>query len=204
MKIKAVIFDLDGTLYDNSRLPFLIALHSLKRLRILADERLCRRRLAGTFLGEAPSERYIDEVSAFCGRDRNLIRDWYQNEYLPLQARLLGKFFKPKPWVLSELQELRKSGILLACFSDYGYIAEKLAALGIDPLSFDLLADSVSYGGPKPCKEAVNAVLDKLGVSAEEALMVGDRKDTDGLCAEISGMSFILVGKKDKKKPEHL
>ncbi|MCQ2173866.1 MAG: HAD family hydrolase [Bacteroidales bacterium] len=191
MKIKSVIFDLDGTLYDNSALPLLVILNSPGRLRLLAAERRCRKRLAGRCLGDNPEESFLEAVSLESGIERSEVERWFFREYLPLQARLLKRRFKPRKWVVPLLSRLKAEGVRLACFSDYCYIAEKLEALGIDPEIFDLLADAVSFGGPKPCAKAAAKVLEILETTPQEALFVGDRTDTDKRSAEALGAGFL-------------
>lgn len=50
---RLVIFDLDGTLYDNGRLPLYVVLHSLCSLRMLKAERSVRTEISGTYFGQA-------------------------------------------------------------------------------------------------------------------------------------------------------
>ncbi|GMV35748.1 MAG: hypothetical protein AMXMBFR61_02560 [Fimbriimonadales bacterium] len=48
-----------------------------------------------------------------------------------------------------------------------------------------------TFGKPEP--EMIRIALESLGVPREEALMVGDRLDTDILCAKRAGVSSALV-----------
>ena len=199
MKIKAVIFDLDGTLYDNRRLPFYIFLHSRHDRTVLLAERCARRHLAGRSFDSAQDalQELFDIAAASSKRTRSQVEEWYFDRYMPLQERMLRKHFRAKTWVADTLADLRSQGMLLCCYSDYGYIAEKLEAIGIDPSSFDLLADAPSEGGFKPCVKAALTIAEKLGVEPESCLMVGDRKDTDRAGAKAAGMKFLYVPKKD-------
>ena len=53
-EIKAVIFDLDGTLYDKSRLPFRLIIRQILRgkLFMLKRERTVRKELKGIYFGD--------------------------------------------------------------------------------------------------------------------------------------------------------
>lgn len=199
MKIKAVIFDLDGTLYDNRMLPFYIALHSGKDLSVLLAERCARRKLAGRSFedSETALRALFDKTASSCNRTRSEVSEWYFDRYMPLQEEMLRKHFVAKSWVAETLASLRAQGLLLCCYSDYGFIAEKLNAIGIDPSCFDLLADAPSEGGFKPCVKAALNIASKLAASPETCLMVGDRNDTDRAGALAVGMKFLYVPKKD-------
>ncbi|MCQ2335860.1 MAG: HAD family hydrolase [Paludibacteraceae bacterium] len=197
MKIKAVIFDLDGTLYNNSGLPYKIAVHSLGHIRMLMCERSVRRDMAGIYFGdkEKTYNEFFKRIAVKSGKSKESVSKWYSENYLPLQVKLLQKHFKAYDWVLPTLDKLRHKGVLLACYSDYGFISEKLMAIGIPPEKFDLIIDAPSAGGFKPCRESLETVTKLLGVSPKEALVIGDREDTDGLGAKAANMHYKIIKK---------
>lgn len=192
---KLVIFDLDGTLYDNSRLPLFVVLHSLGSLRMLLAERRTRREMAGLEFpeGECCTNELLTRVASRCGKTLDEAQEWFWKSYMPLQEKMLSRHFEPKPWVCKALAELRAGGVRIACFSDYPCVGAKLRALGIDPELFDILADAPSMGGCKPSAPAFLRVAAMAGVKPEECIVVGDRDDTDGEGARKSGMSFEPV-----------
>ncbi len=202
MQYKAVIFDLDGTLYDNTKLPGYVVVHSLCHLRYLYSERLCRHHMSGRFYGTkgATYKELFRRISAAAHKSEDKVQKWYWNEYMPLQVNMLERHFHKKSWVDGTLSSLRAKGIKLACFSEYSFIREKLKAIDISPDSFDLLVDAPTAGGCKPCRKAFLYIADKLECAPEEILMVGDREDTDGAGAEAANMGFVLVPKNDTKE----
>ncbi|MCQ2178316.1 MAG: HAD family hydrolase [Bacteroidales bacterium] len=202
MKYKAVIFDLDGTLYDNRALPLLVILHSRGRLALLKAERISRRELAGRYFGQngetlAELMKLTADKSGYAVED---VEKWYNGTYLPLQAELLGKGFRTKKGIVRTLGKLKSEGVKLACCSDYGGIREKLEALKINPELFDIIIDSPSAGGCKPCPEALLHLASMLGEQPQDILVVGDRKDNDGQAAAGAGMEFLLVSKSNHKQ----
>ncbi len=205
MKFAAVIFDLDGTLYDNSSMKRHLIASNLSGLGMMFRERESRRRLAGGYFGssDAAYEALFSTMSRILpGGSPEIMRRWFFDDYLPAQVSSVHRFCHPKPWVIPLLQSLRESGVRLACFSDYGAAGMKLDALGIDPSLFDVIVDAPSLGGFKPCREAFVGVASLLCAAPEQTALVGDRLDTDGAGAQAAGMEFIRVGRHDDGMPD--
>jgi len=199
MQIKAVIFDLDGTLYDNSCLPRYLVLHNIVHLHLLYAERLCRLHISGRYYGGkgATYRELFRRIALTAHTTQEKAAAWYWNKYMPLQVKVLKKHCHAKPWVLPTLNLLRERGITVACFSEYGFVREKLRAIGIEPALFDYIVDAPTAGGCKPCRKAFLYVAKKIDAYPADILMVGDREDTDGAGAEASNMQFLLVPKND-------
>ena len=188
--MKAVIFDLDGTLYARTGLvPRLIFKELMRgRLGMLGRERKLRNALRGKAF---PTEDAFYE--AFFGG--GISRDWYFGVYMPDTVSLLRKHYTLRPWVKDLVAHLRSRGVKVAVLSDYGFVNEKLEAIGFDPSWADLVVDAPSAGGLKPCKAPFLYIADALGVQPSDCVVVGDRPDTDGAGSILSGMDFRLVGK---------
>lgn len=197
--MKAIIFDLDGTLYDNSRLPMWLIINCLTSMFTLKSERNSRKELMGVHFGE--SKDYFKQLFATMAKKRGISAEkaehWYYSKYMPTMAKVLSRHYRLKKGVAEELAELRKAGIKTAVFSDYDHIIERLHAVGIDPEWFDVCIDAPSAGGLKPCRESFLHIAQLLGEEPDDILVIGDRDDTDGQGARNSGMQFLLVDKKD-------
>lgn len=204
MEIKAVIFDLDGTLYDNTHLAKLLILRNIFNLKMLYAERMCRHMMSGRYFG-GKGATYKVLFSRMAKQSHNTeekAASWYWNRYMPLQVSLLRRHFHKKSWVDGTLAALREKGIRLVCFSEYSFVREKLMAVGIDPAAFDYIIDAPTAGGCKPCRKAFLYISKKINCYPADILMVGDREDTDGAGAEAANMQFLLVPKKDVPVPE--
>ena len=120
---------------------------------------------------------------------------------MPLMVRQIARHCKPREGVVERIEALRREGVRVAILSDYGFIREKLDALGIDPGLFEALLDAPSLGGFKPSPDVFRAACQCLDCAPQDAIMVGDRPDTDG-GSEAVGMRFLNI--KDimsKEKP---
>lgn len=190
-EIKAVIFDLDGTLYDKSHLHIRIILNQLLRgkLFMLKRERDVRSKLKGQYFGN--EEAFYDKFFQQIGKKN--ARNWYFDCYMPQMAKILHKHYCLAPWVKEYIISLREKGVKIVVFSDYGFVKEKLDAIGFERQWAEYLFDAPSLGGLKPCKEAFMNVCEKIGIEPQHCLMVGDRDDTDGDGARSVGMQFVKV-----------
>ncbi|MCX6483059.1 MAG: HAD-IA family hydrolase [Mycobacterium sp.] len=86
------------------------------------------------------------------------------------------------------LKSLRQNGIRTAVVSNIAWdIRSVLAAAEVDEfvLSFEV-------GAAKPDTRIFTTALDRLGVAADQTLMIGDSEENDGAAREL-GCSFALV-----------
>lgn len=197
---QAVIFDLDGTLYDNKCLHWMLPLCELFSLRLgyLGRERSTRKviRTQNFASSEDFYACFFGNISKHHPERAGL---WYHRHYLPLQARILRHFCKADPWVKPRIQQLRSQGIKVVLYSDYGYAEQKLQALGLDPALFDAIVDAPSLGGLKPNEQVTRRLLAQIGVKPEDALFVGDREDCDAESARRVGSRHQLVIRRGKE-----
>ena len=173
--IKTVVLDVDGTLYDKRGLAGRMVRYLWWCLPLLMSERFFRRMARGHWWGPGVAEK------------------WYSHVYLPTMVRLIAKYHRARPEVLTLIDECKRRGIAMAIYSDYGGVLDKLAALGIDEKQFDLIVDAPELGALKPSAESARKVLELLDADPQTTLFVGDREDKDGETARAVGARFVLV-----------
>lgn len=185
---RAVVFDLDGTLIHS--LPDLTAAIN----KILQEEG--RAPLAeaeiGPMVGDgahALVERAFTARGGLPGADA-----------APLLARFLDFYernatvlTRPFPHVVETLERLKAKGIALAVCTNKPTAATKeiLATLDLDRY-FAVVVGGDDTPALKPNPVHLSTVLDRLGVAADEAVMVGDSIN-DVLAAKGANVTCIVV-----------
>lgn len=196
--VRAVIFDVDGTLYDQRRV----------KARILFDAsgRLVRKHLCLTdlkvlyhfgrireYLSRAPVPHLEDQqynltasaVRTPVQRVKTIVTEWLLEKplsYLPAY-RL--------PGTLELFQALKTYGFRIGIFSDYPP-KEKIAALGLQADQVSCATDP-DVDALKPDPRGLVRLAGRLGVRVEQCLMVGNRDDKDGEAARRAGMDYLIV-----------
>lgn len=193
---KTVVFDLDGTLYDNKGLPLKLVLADIPNMWVLGAERLARKHLMGKNFNDATG--VYDALFHEMARVKfNLsyegARHWYQDIYMPLQVTVLHMYFQLRPLAVELLEAIKARGLKIILYSDYGHETEKLQAFGIPVELFDGIVSAAKMGGLKPCKESMDRLMNQFDLKPEDTLYVGDREDTDGDSARPFGIHFHNV-----------
>jgi HAD superfamily hydrolase (TIGR01549 family) len=200
--IRAVVFDVDGTLYHQSPLRRAMAVrlvraHALRpwsgwrTMRIISAYRHAQESMRDDAVVGDLHAAQIDAAATRTGADpadvARCIARWMDDE--PLQ--LLGRYVRQG---MSELlDDLRARGVRLAVLSDYPAEA-KLTAMGLAG-KFDavLCAQDPEIGVFKPDPHGILVALDRLGVAPGAAMYVGDRVDVDAVAAHAAGVACVIL-----------
>jgi phosphoglycolate phosphatase/putative hydrolase of the HAD superfamily len=204
-KVRAVLFDLDGTLYDAGRLRRIMAARMLAALlrspadgiaaiRAIAGYRRAHERLRGaTTPSDDLAAAQLALAADLAGMPARAIQAhldrWFEREALAILPELGSAETRPM------LQRLRDRGLQLAVVSDYPAV-EKLHALGLEDC-FDTVVSAQDAGIQrlKPDPTGLRAALARFELAPGEAIYVGDRLDVDGACARAAGVEFVLLAR---------
>ncbi|MBQ7367484.1 MAG: HAD family hydrolase [Spirochaetaceae bacterium] len=196
--IKAVIFDLDGTLYNFKWLPLRL-MWSLPTdvLRIKADREV-RKKLKGCDL--ATPEAYLAEYGRLMAEKTDFkshdALNWYANRYMGTMCFLLKRYYSQRPQLAEVFARLHQQKIKIAVFSDYPRVHQRIRALDFSDETMTTISGIFSaqdFGSQKPAPRPFLEIASQLGVKPEQCLVVGDRDDTDGDGARATGMNFIQI-----------
>ena len=199
-EIRLVVFDVDGTLYDQRGLRFcmlremlLAAIRSrdIGFIRILSAYRRIREEL-GDELHEDFERELTARTAAFVGcseeRVQSTAEEWLERRPL----RHLARYRYPR---LPELfRGLRKQGKRVGIFSDYPARA-KLAALQLDA-DVIVSAGDTDVGVLKPHPRGLHVLMSRAAVSPAQTIMIGDRAERDGLAARAASVRSLILSRK--------
>lgn len=192
-----MIFDVDGTLYDQRRLRRVMALRLLghlclhpaawRQLRLLGDFRAAREQMSREPEALLNPEQY-QRVARLRGVDeqkvRRLVEQWMHQAPLPHLAACRW------PGVRRLFRQVKAGGRLPAVFSDYP-AQDKLAALGLRA-ELTLSAEDPQVNRLKPHPAGLLLTAGELGLAPGDCLYIGDRDEHDGEAARRAGMPCLL------------
>ncbi len=197
MKPHGVIFDLDGTLY---RMPWYFKPVFFVRLFPHGGRLPAYMRVRDAFAGKecGSGTQLTAQLSAALAQrvriDSGVARTWIEESFYPRFAAMMGLVKGSRPGLGPLLAALRASGSRTAVLSDFAWVEQRLARLGIAQELFDACGSSEEAGALKPSPRPFLAIADGWGLSPSEVIVVGDRDDTDGAGARAAGMRFVNVG----------
>jgi len=189
--VAAVLFDLDGTLFDRDSAvsDLFAAQHRVFRaeLGVISEAELVAR------LVELDEHGHADKRMAYGILVRELGLDAALGDRLVEHYReVYPSFGALFPDVLSTLSALRERGIALALVTN-GRVetqAGKLQRLGLEPF-FPVSLISEREGVRKPDRRIFERALERLGVEARHAWHVGDHPVADVAGASAAGLTAV-------------
>lgn len=213
MSLKAVLFDLDGTLLPMDQDVFVKTYFkgiAAKLAPIGYDpKQLIDAIWAGTMAmiknnGDKTNEAvFWDFFSGIYGEasrnDEPYFEEFYKTDFQNVQS-VCG--FDPK--AAEVVRSIKDAGIrvVLATNPIFPAIAteSRIRWAGLTPEEFELYTTYENIGYSKPNPEYYIEIIKRLGVSAEECLMVGNDVDDDMVAREIGMRVFLLTDNLINKK----
>jgi putative hydrolase of the HAD superfamily len=190
-KIRGIVFDLDGTLYECESFAAKIRTASesyiagIKQISSSEAELL----MAATRLRLAKESGTDQTISAVCTELGGTVQDLHS---------FFERNLRPEAYLVRDERVIRLMRVLAEHFSLYIYTnnnriltARIMHYLGLDDLASGIFTIDDEWRG-KPDEEMVRKVLEKAGLSPREALFVGDRYDIDLRTPEQLGCPVYL------------
>ena len=186
-KIRCVIYDCDGVLFD-----------SIEANKKLYND-LCA--LVGRSPLNEEEVKYVhmhtvyETIQLIFGKGSDL-----EKKALELVKKIDWRnyvaYLRREPYLLQILNLLKANGILRVINTNrttsMKYIMERFHLWPF----FDMVVTALDVKNPKPHPESVEMILQKLNLSKEEAVFVGD-SEVDQQAAKLSGVKFIAYKNKD-------
>ena len=204
--ITTVFFDLDGTLLpmdlDEFQRAYMgglakkIAPHGYDPKVLLKGISLGIVAMVGNTGHRTNEEVFWEAFSGCCGRDGQLdtpiFMDYYHNEFQQLKA--LCGFESAAAETVAELKD-RGLRLVLATNPLFPAIATQSRAkwAGLEPNDFEIVTTYENSCRCKPNPDYYRELLGKLGLKAEECLMVGNDADEDMVAEEVGMQVFLLT-----------
>lgn len=202
-RIRAVLFDLDGTLYHQTPLRSLMAMELLtlplsglvdapKRLRALRTYRRTQEQLRSTDANGSAAAAQLAAAARGSGLPvdevERLVEEWMMTrplKYLGLcRAKGLDRL----------LSFLDRSSVRTGVLSDYP-AEPKLRAMGLSGRFSPVLCTSApEVMALKPSPRGFLLACRSWRLAPGEVLFVGDRPDVDAAGASAAGMPCVIVG----------
>ncbi len=200
--IEGIIFDVDGTLYDQKKLRRAMSVRliseclrnpreGLRAIRLIDAYREAHESLREKITDQLELQQ-LDIACKETGINREeadrIVRMFFQT--VPL-TYLLRYRRADLPDFLKKAQEQK---IKLGIVSDYP-AQKKLEAMEVHQY-FNVVLSSTDpeVNRLKPDPKGLQLCMDRLGVHAEKTIYVGDRMDTDAKCAYQANVHPVILG----------
>jgi HAD superfamily hydrolase (TIGR01549 family) len=208
-RVRAVLFDLDGTLYRQTPMRALMALelatlavrHPLKApvtWRVLSEFRHAQEALRGRETSRDGTLEQLELTARRTGLSVDQVEavaaEWMIERPLKYLIRCRAEGLVPL------LDFLNRRLIKVGVFSDYPPEL-KLKALGVaGRFSITLCSADPAIGRFKPHPRGFLVASTRWQVDPSEVLVVGDRPDADAAGAAAAGMPCVIIGKRSPQK----
>jgi len=180
MKIKAIIFDVDGVLIDSNRIIIDLFKETAKKMKLKIPSDQDVMRLMGQSLEENIKFLWPDcDVKIFAKK--------YREEFVKIKIPA----FKG---TVEAIEKLKKTGFKLGIVSGKKrfYLEKNLIDAGFDLESFDVIISAEDSKEHKPSPKPILIACNKIGVKQTETLYVGDAR-FDYEAAKSAKISFVAV-----------
>ena len=184
----AIIVDLDGTLYYQKPVRIAMLKEMVLHFWRFRDFLIIRkyRKLYEQGYSEAERKALLPAATS------QMIHEWMLKRPLPFVAKYRDDV------LISQLEQVMKSRVTVLVYSDYP-VKEKLEALRFSP---DQAYSAEDLGCMKPNAEGLIRILTEQHIDPKACLVIGDRKDKDGVLGSNMSAEVLILPASRKKRAE--
>lgn len=205
--IKAIFFDLDGTLLPLDEKKFIdiyveLIINKMVPLGFNKKDILdfSKKNIMAMYQNdgsktnyEVYKETFIDSFGHFNKLDEEMILDFYNNEF----KKTIGSS-KYNPLAKQIVQYCKEKGLTVILstnpfFPRIGTI-NRMAFTGLEETDFDYITTYENSSLCKPNPKYFTTLLEKFNLKKEEAIVFGNNTSEDGECANEAGLLCYMVG----------
>ncbi|MBB3659108.1 putative hydrolase of the HAD superfamily [Rhizobium sp. BK650] len=201
--IRLVVFDVDGTLYNQSRLRRRMACEmvanvlmsaSLTNLRVLRAYRFLRETIGNEEIDDFQTSlmaRTVEQTGQPAERIEAIVSEW-------IERRPLAHIASCRYDGVTELfAELRRQNKAIGIYSDYP-AGEKLQKMTLSADHILASGDS-DVGILKPNPRGLRMLMQRAGVGPAQTVLIGDRPERDGLAARRVGVLPLIRSERPRE-----
>lgn len=189
-KIKAVAFDIDGTLYPSWRLYPKIIFHFFRNCIFYLHYGIIRKKLRRI---DVQNDFYKTQAEYMAERIKQSAEESH-SKIVEVCYDGIGKYFKAiKPYdhIEETFRVFHEAGLKLGILSDFP--PEQKGDIWGCASFADVCISSEETGALKPNSKPFEVLAEKLNVPAEEVLYVGNNHEYDIIGAKKAGMQAALI-----------
>lgn len=199
--IKAVAFDIDGTLYNQFSFSVRCVPFVMKHLRFMLGFARVRKELHRNAAAGKAYENFFETQAKMLADKLNSnpqqVNDFIEKEIYTGWRKLFAKV-KPYPFAFETIAALKTAGYKIALMSDFPP-TQKNDVWGIAALC-DAVVSSEAAGTLKPHIKPFTELAEKLQILPAEILYVGNSLRYDVAGAKRAGMKTALICNAVKKR----
>ena len=140
--------------------------------------------------------RFSEILGGYCNMTPDKALSWYEDRFMRRFTEVLRKRGHLRSGIVSLLETLRSRGVRTGVVSDFGWVPERLVALGLSPAMFDAVEAAEDFGVMKPTAVPFQKLAERWGISTDRLVLVGDRADHDLGSAQLLPSPFVGIENK--------
>ena len=196
--IDAVLFSMDGVIYDNKELTFRLILSDIFHAKWIKKDIEVRKALQGTDFETSESfyASYFEKMSQECHTSKEKYRIRYFTKFLPNMCNTLKDYYSYREGLDDIFLQLKRNEIPFLIYSDYVFAKERGNAIGLQDIDYKnfLCLDEIGCQKPAPrgFKEIENLIIYKKAFYGNILVVSTDDK-VDKECAKNAGFTFLKI-----------